>query len=250
MIKCPKCGAENPDNSKFCNNCGFNFNKNKKAKKPLKIFLIVLVSLIVVGGVALGVITGISYVREKQWESLSNFERLGFSAEQNKALIEELNSVGIKNISSFGISSRGTDTITLPFEEDHKKGTLILKNEKVYFISWNDIVIFDAEKGGKLDGVDRYTLSDGERDIFISIMKDFLKQGLDAPLTASFHANEVYQTSISRKDDVVTLNDSFYVYDGVNSRVEMDFIMQISYSTHEYTYLEIDGKVISGKMAK
>ena len=48
LIKCPKCGASNPENAKFCNNCGVKLVEQKASINVETIRFLLIVSLMYV----------------------------------------------------------------------------------------------------------------------------------------------------------------------------------------------------------
>lgn len=74
---CPKCGARNPDDAKFCQVCGNPFNVKNDAKtttrvpKSMKLLLVVIgiLAIFIVGGLLIG--TGDKYTHIVQQGSMS-----------------------------------------------------------------------------------------------------------------------------------------------------------------------------------
>lgn len=83
---CPKCGSSNPDDSRFCEKCGASFSKQnpvqdpafhpqpvphqkqRKPKKPSKVLIWVLASLVVLAGIGVGIWFGFTTYQENQFQ--------------------------------------------------------------------------------------------------------------------------------------------------------------------------------------
>lgn len=177
----------------------------------------------------------------------------GLSESEAQAIINDLKSVGIKNLTSLKKGAgEGVDKLqSYAFTSEQTSGTLTIENKKTYYIASGDVKLFDADKGGKLDSVERYLLTDTEKFAFMSAAEDYVKQGLKAPATAKF-PSQVFSGdwSIGRKDNVVTVTSYVDSQNSFGALIRSKFAVQIKYDSKECICLQIDGNTIFGTPVK
>lgn len=177
----------------------------------------------------------------------------GLSEAEANVIMSDLNSVGIKELISLKKGSgEGVDKLqAYAFSSESVSGLLTIENRKTYYIGTGNIDLFDSTKGGKLDDVTRYIISESEKYMFISDAKSYVEQGLKAPSTADFPSQFLSSDwKVNRKDDVVTVSSYVDAQNSFGAMIRSNFIVQISYSTSSCLYLEIDGQVMYGTYHK
>lgn len=177
----------------------------------------------------------------------------GLSEAEANVIMSDLNSVGIKELISLKKGSgEGVDKLqAYAFSSESVSGLLTIENRKTYYIGTGNIDLFDSTKGGKLDDVTRYIISESEKYMFISDAKNYVEQGLKAPSTADFPSQFLSSDwKVNRKDDVVTVSSYVDAQNSFGAMIRSNFIVQISYSTSSCLYLEIDGQVMYGTYHK
>lgn len=177
----------------------------------------------------------------------------GLSEAEANVIMSDLNSVGIKELISLKKGSgEGVDKLqAYAFSSESVSGLLTIENRKTYYIGTGNIDLFDSTKGGKLDDVTRYIISESEKYMFISDAKNYVEQGLKAPSTADFPSQFLSSDwKVNRKDDVVTVSAYVDAQNSFGAMIRSNFIVQISYSTSSCLYLEIDGQVMYGTYHK
>lgn len=249
MKKCKKCSAELADNAKVCPNCSAKVSKTGVGKNILAVILIVIILMAVINAFS---------NREKKEDptetSPSGIQLLineGLSESEASAIISDLNSVGIKELISLGNpTGQGIDKVqSYAFSSAEIAGILTIENRKTYYIASGDIELFNATKGGKVDDISRYILTQTEEVEFMLDSEDYVKEGLKAPSTAEF-PSRVFDSEdwkVRRKDDVVTVSSYVDAQNDFGAMIRSNFVVQISYSTSSCLYLEIDGQVMYGE---
>lgn len=177
----------------------------------------------------------------------------GLSEAEANVIMSDLNSVGIKELISLKKGSgEGVDKLqAYAFSSESVSGLLTIENRKTYYIGTGNIDLFDSTKGGKLDDVTRYIISESEKYTFMSDAENYVKQGLKAPSTADFPSKVLSgDWKVNRKDDVVTVSAYVDAQNSFGAMIRSNFIVQISYSTSSCLYLEIDGQVMYGTYHK
>lgn len=123
-------------------------------------------------------------------------------------------------------------------------GTLILENNKTNYIGSGDIVLFDVDKGGAIDNVSRYYITEDEKNNFIYSTEEYIKQCLRSPSTAEFPNWYSENWRVTRKDNIVTVSSYVDAQNAFGAVVRNNFIVQYDYSTKLSTYCEIDDQII------
>lgn len=174
----------------------------------------------------------------------------GLTEEEANAIMNDLNSVGIEELVSLKKGSgEGVDKLqAYAFSSESVSGVLTIENRKTYYIGTGNLDLFNASEGGKLDDVTRYLLSESEKYMFMADAESYVKQGLKSPSTADFPSHVFSgDWKVTRKDDVVTVSSYVDAQNGFGAMIRSNFIVQISYSSSDCLYLEIDGQVLYGE---
>ena len=250
MKKCKKCGAELADSAKECPNCSAKVSKTGMGKNILAVIFIAIILI--------AVINAFSNRDKKEEEptetSPSGIQLLineGLSESEASAIMSDLNSVGIEELTSLGNpTGQGVDKVqSYAFSSEEVAGILTIENRKTYYIASGDIELFNATKGGKVDDISRYILTQTEEVEFMLDAEDCVKKGLKAPSTAKF-PSRVFDSEdwkVKRKDDVVTVSSYVDAQNDFGAMIRSNFVVQISYSTSSCLYLEIDGQAMYGE---
>lgn len=249
MKKCKKCGAELTDSAKECSNCSAKVSKTGMGKKILAVIFIAIILIAVVNAFSN------RDKKEEPTETIPSGIQLlineGLSESEASAIMSDLNSVGIKELISLGNpTGQGIDKVqSYAFSSAEIAGILTIENRKTYYIASGDIELFNATKGGKIDDISRYILTQTEEVAFMLDAEDYVKEGLKAPSTAEF-PSRVFDSedwTVKRKDDVVTVSSYVDAQNSFGTMIRSYFIVQISYSTSSCLYLEIDGQAMYGE---
>lgn len=182
-------------------------------------------------------------------KTISLLTENGLSNEAANSVKKDLESVGIQELSSLEVGSgNGVDDLqSFAFSGSGVSGVLTIEKNETFYISSGDIVLFDKDKGGKIDTIERYLLSDEKRVEFMVKAEEYVKQGLKAPSTAEFESTVFGDWSVSRKDDVVTVVSFVDSQNSFGAMIRDKFIVQMSYSNGDCTYLAIGDTVVFGK---
>ena len=171
-------------------------------------------------------------------------------AEQVK---KDFESVGINDLTGFTeFEGAGVEGMkSFKYTSKTVSGTLILTNNgtnyTTNYISSGDITLFDSSKGGVLDNISRYYLSDDEKSLYLYQSEELIKQCLRSPSTAKFPNWYSGSWQIGRKDDVITVISYVDAQNAFGATIRSQFVLQYSYTTQLCTYCQLDGEVISGK---
>lgn len=166
---------------------------------------------------------------KKDFESVGINELTGFT---------EFEGAGVEGMKSFKYTSK---TVS---------GTLILTNDgtnyTTNYISSGDITLFDSSKGGVLDNISRYYLSDDEKSLYLYQSEELIKQCLRSPSSADFPNWYSGSWQIGRRDDVITIVSYVDAQNAFGAMIRSKFVLQFSHANQLCTYCQLDGEVISG----
>lgn len=249
MKICKKCGVELPKDAKECPNCSAKVSKTGMGKNILVAILIVIILIAIINA-----FSGRDKKEDPTETSTVGIQLLineGLSESEASAIMSDLNSVGIKELISLGNpTGQGVDKVqSYAFSSEEVAGILTIENRKTYYIASGDIELFNSTKGGKVDDISRYILTQTEEVTFMLDAEDYVKEGLKAPSTAEF-PSRVFDSedwTVRRKDDVVTVSSYVDAQNSFGAMMRSNFVVQISYSASSCLYLEIDGQVMYGE---
>lgn len=249
MTKCKKCGAELTDNAKECPSCSAKVSKTGMGKNILAVIFIAIILIAVIS--AFGNRDKKEELTETNPIGIQLLINEGLSESEASAIMSDLNSVGIEELTSLGNpTGQGVDKVqSYAFSSEEVAGILTIENRKTYYIASGDIELFNATKGGKVDDISRYILTQTEEVEFMLDAEDCVKKGLKAPSTAKF-PSRVFDSEdwkVKRKDDVVTVSSYVDAQNDFGAMIRSNFVVQISYSTSSCLYLEIDGQAMYGE---
>lgn len=170
--------------------------------------------------------------------------------DEAKTIINDLKSVGVKEVEKVSVVGNQSDAVGGASFNISYKGytvTLIVINKKTDSIYSGDITLF--ENGKVVNDINDYIFDTADEGKFIYYAEEYVKQCLISPSTAKFPGLvlERNEWKVSRKKDVVTINSYVDSQNGFGAMLRSNFIIQISYSTNECLYLELNGEILTGK---
>lgn len=144
------------------------------------------------------------------------------------------------------VSQTEKETVTTAEDKGYTV-TLIVINKKTDSIYSGDITLF--ENGKVVNDINDYIFDAADEGKFIYYAEEYVKQCLISPSTAKFPGLvlERNEWKVSRKKDVVTISSYVDSQNGFGAMLRSNFIIQISYSTNECLYLELNGEILTGK---
>lgn len=186
--------------------------------------------------------------QDKDIAALTSISNL--TADEAKEILKDLESVGFENIESAEINGSQSDAdsgVSFTVSYNGYSAILIVIERKTDYISSGDITLF--KNGKAIDNINNYTLSDYEKITFINRAEEQVKRGLKSPSSAEFPGTvlEIGEWNISRNKDVVTVISYVDSQNGFGAMIRSKFAVQLSYSSSELLYLEIDGTALYGK---
>lgn len=170
--------------------------------------------------------------------------------DEAKTIINDLKSVGVKEVEKVSVVGNQSDAVGGASFNISYKGytvTLIVINKKTDSIYSGDITLF--ENGKVVNDINDYIFDAADEGKFIYYAEEYVKQCLISPSTAEFPGLvlERNEWKVSRKKDVVTISSYVDSQNGFGAMLRSNFIIQISYSTNECLYLELNGEILTGK---
>ncbi len=180
-------------------------------------------------------------------------KKCGVSEEEAEQVKKDFESVGINELTGFTeFEGAGVEGMkSFKYTSKTVSGTLILTNDganyTTNYISSGDITLFDSSKGGVLDNISRYYLSDDEKSLYLYQSEELIKQCLRSPSSADFPNWYSGSWQIGRRDDVITIVSYVDAQNAFGAMIRSKFVLQFSHANQLCTYCQLDGEVISGK---
>ena len=180
-------------------------------------------------------------------------KKCDISEEEADQVKKDFESVGINELNGFTeFEGAGVEGMkSFKYTSKTVSGTLILTNDgtnyTTNYISSGDITLFDSSKGGVLDNISRYYLSDDEKSLYFYQSEELIKQCLRSPSSADFPNWYSGSWQIARRDDVITIVSYVDAQNAFGAMIQSKFVLQFSYANQLCTYCQLDGEVISGK---
>lgn len=179
-------------------------------------------------------------------------ENCGVSEEEAEIIKADFKSVGIDNLKYFdefeGAQVEGMKSFK--FSSEKVSGTFIIRDGKTDYIASGDIILFDDEKGGAIDDISRYYLSEDEKNTYLYSAEEIVKQNLKSPSTADFPNWYGGNWSVTRKDNVVTVKSYVDAQNSFGTMLRSKFAVQYDYTTGALLYFNFDGEVMYGTAQK
>lgn len=179
-------------------------------------------------------------------------ETVGLSEEKANAALEVITSAGFKRIYELNFE---TETSKFKaYSADLGYTTLF----RIAFAEGKIVIIDDAHNTyfdaatGVIDPITNYTLGAIERSTFMYLAQEAVKQVLKAPSTAQF-PDPIFsdgQWHVGRNHDLVTIQSWVDAQNSFGAMIRSDFIVQFDYSTQNILYINLDGRVMYGKLQK
>lgn len=285
MLKCPQYGTMNNDGAHFCMNCGYNFEtgaagsfpqtpiqqpiqpiqpfqqpivKNSKGHKAAKgcllSFVIVVFAILALLIVIIATSSNNSDNDPDTTQTqtadtvMEKLTEIGLTKTEAEAIKADLESVGITSISSLKEGSgTGIDELqSYVFEGSGVAGTLTIENRQTYYIGSGSIDLFNKDKGGKLDTIERYKLTSDEKLHFMFLAEDYIKKCLVSPSSADFESTITGSWTVTRKDDVVTVVSYVEAPNAFGAKIRNKYMVQINYSSDTCSYCQLGDQVVYG----
>jgi hypothetical protein len=129
----------------------------------------------------------------------------------------------------------------------HSICSVLFTDNKVTYVGWGEIVLYDKDQGGVLDNIANYTLTEDKKIDFQVATEFQVESVLKAPSTAKYvHDKWV----ITRNKDIVEVWGSVDAENSFGAMLRNDFYAQWSYSTDNLLYLQVAGNVVYGSIQK
>ena len=127
-------------------------------------------------------------------------------------------------------------------------GMLMLDNNGIYYLSFGDTTLYDAEKtDNKIVNFADFVLSSSQINKYIAATQTVTEQCLLSPKSADFPSSTFTDAwKVYFSDDVVTVTAYVDADNAYGVQIRNNFTAQYSHSTGELTYFELGGEVISG----
>lgn len=267
---CKKCGMQ-LEGVNFCPTCGTKVMssmakpKSKKQSKNLNktakaCVLGISIPFIIIGLLLLPVLFTSDETYDETTNNMQNSDKVvalimdecEVSEETAQKIKKDFEDVGIDDLEKLSMFDGAQVEGLKSFEYSSKKvsGTLIVKNGATDYIDTGDIILFDDEKGGAIDNISRYYLSNDEKSLYLYSAEELVKQNLKAPSTADFPNWYGGEWHISRKDNVITIVSYVDSQNSFGAMIREKFAIQYSYTTQTCTYFEFGGEVVYGTAKK
>lgn len=168
---------------------------------------------------------------------------------ETKAILEDLNSVGIQHIESatiIGEQSNADIGASFKISYNGYSFVLIVIERKTDYISTGNLTLF--QNGKPVANFNDYVIDDSEKGSYIYYAKEYVLQTLKAPSTAEFPDTlfKISDWSVSRNKDVVTVKSYVDSQNGFGAMVRSEFAVQMSYSTFACYYIQVNGESVYG----